>query len=63
MMIAAALASDKARSLSREMHRLRSVKSENEIRLMKKAADLSSAAHTSVRNGSTMLTPVAFPLS
>lgn len=51
LMIAAALAGDKARSLSREMHRIRSVKSPNEIALMKQAADLAAEAHTRVSGG------------
>jgi intermediate cleaving peptidase 55 len=48
LLIAAALAGGKAKPLENEVQRLRVVKSERELRLMKKAADMSAAAHTEV---------------
>lgn len=48
LLIAAALAGGKSRPLENEVQRLRVVKSEKELRLMKKAADMSAAAHTEV---------------
>ena len=45
-MLAAALASDRARPLEREAQKMRLVKSRRELRLMKDAADLSADAHT-----------------
>lgn len=48
LMIAAALTSERAKPLQGPLQRLRTVKSEREIKVMKKAADLSAAAHTRV---------------
>lgn len=48
-MLAAALASDRAKPLEREVQRMRLVKSPRELGLMKDAADLSAAAHAKVR--------------
>ena len=47
-MLAAALASDRARPLEREVQKMRLVKSRRELRLMKDAADLSADAHAKV---------------
>jgi intermediate cleaving peptidase 55 len=47
-MLAAALASDRARPLEREVQKNRLVKSKRELGLMKDAADLSAGAHTEV---------------
>ena len=48
LMIAAALTGERAKPLQVEVQRLRTLKSEREIRVMKAAADLSSAAHARV---------------
>jgi intermediate cleaving peptidase 55 len=48
MLLAAALASEHAKPLEREVQRLRMVKSKNELGLMRRAADLSAEAHTRV---------------
>jgi intermediate cleaving peptidase 55 len=47
-MLAAALTSDRARPLEREVQRMRLVKSRRELGLMKDAADLSADAHAKV---------------
>jgi intermediate cleaving peptidase 55 len=47
-MLAAALASDRAKPLEREVQKMRLVKSPREMRLMKAAADLSAEAHAKV---------------
>ena len=47
-MLAAALASDRAKPLEREVQRMRLVKSPRELELMKDAADLSASAHAKV---------------
>ena len=47
-MLAAALTSDRAKPLEREVQRMRLVKSRRELRLMKDAADLSADAHAKV---------------
>ena len=51
LMIAAALTGERAKPLQGPLQRLRTVKSEREVKAMKKAADLSSAAHTRVSFG------------
>jgi len=48
LMIAAALTGERSKPLQVEVQRLRTVKSEREIRVMKVAADLSAAAHARV---------------
>ncbi|KAK4685533.1 intermediate cleaving peptidase 55, partial [Tremellales sp. Uapishka_1] len=48
LILSAALASSHARPLEREVQRLRMVKSERELRLMKRAGDMSSDAHAKV---------------
>ena len=48
LLIAAALASERARPLEREVQRLRVIKSARELDLMKRAADVSADAHTKV---------------
>lgn len=48
LLLAAALASEKAKPLEKEVQALRMVKSPAEIRLMKRAADISAEAHTCV---------------
>jgi intermediate cleaving peptidase 55 len=47
-MLAAALTSDRAKPLEREVQRMRLVKSRRELGLMKDAADLSADAHAKV---------------
>jgi intermediate cleaving peptidase 55 len=47
-MLAAALASDRAKPLEREVQKMRLIKSTRELRLMKNAADLSADAHAKV---------------
>jgi intermediate cleaving peptidase 55 len=47
-MLAAALASDRAKPLEREVQKMRLVKSTRELSLMKDAADLSADAHAKV---------------
>jgi len=48
LLIAAALAGDRAKPLEREMQKIRVVKSKAELRLMKIAADISSEGHAKV---------------
>jgi intermediate cleaving peptidase 55 len=48
LMLAAALASDRAKPLEREVQKMRLIKSRRELRLMKAAADFSADAHTQV---------------
>jgi intermediate cleaving peptidase 55 len=50
-MLAAALTSDRARPLEREVQRMRLVKSRRELGLMKDAADLSADGHAKVSSG------------
>lgn len=48
LLLAAALAGEKAQPLEREVQRLRLVKSKTELGIMKRAADISAAAHRRV---------------
>ena len=48
LLVAAALAGERAKPLEREMHKLRVIKSPAEIALMQRACDISSAAHAEV---------------
>ena len=54
-MLAAALASDRAKPLEREVQRMRLVKSAKEMALMKNAADLSASAHAKVCSPTTLI--------
>lgn len=53
----------RVKSLKEQVERLRVIKSDAEIKLMRRAADISSRAHESVRTSSTHYSPFSFPRS